>query len=229
MDQTVGNGPDSLVLRISQDAYRGSAQYTVRVDGAPIGGTLTADALHSSGQSDMVTVLGNWAAGNHTVQVDFLNDAWDGTAATDRNLYVDGATYNGAAVGGAARTLLSSGPASFGFSDAGGTTAPSPTPTTPAPTTPAPTTPAPTTPATGGSGGGGGATSATVGSGSDTLVLRISQDAYQGSAQYTVRVDGVQIGGTLTAQAAHGGGQSDTVTACSATGQRATTTSRSTS
>jgi beta-glucanase (GH16 family) len=48
-------------------------------------------------------VLGNWAAGNHNVQVDFLNDAWGGTAATDRNLYVDGATYNGASVGGAAQ------------------------------------------------------------------------------------------------------------------------------
>ena len=35
---------------------------------------------------------------------DFLNDAYRGTAATDRNLYVEGATYNGAAVAGAATT-----------------------------------------------------------------------------------------------------------------------------
>ena len=40
MDQTVGSGSDNLVLRISQDAYRGSAQYTIRVDGG-------ADRRHS--------------------------------------------------------------------------------------------------------------------------------------------------------------------------------------
>jgi Ca-dependent carbohydrate-binding module xylan-binding len=100
MDQTAGSGPDSLVLRISQDAYRGNAQYTIPVDGTQIGGTLTAELLHSSGQSDNVTVRGDWAAGSHTVQIDFLNDAYDGSAATDRNLYVDGASYNSAAVGG---------------------------------------------------------------------------------------------------------------------------------
>jgi hypothetical protein len=194
MDQTVGSGSDSLVLRINQDAYRGSAQYTIRVDGAQIGGTLTADSLRSSGQLDNITVRGDWAAGSHTVQVNFLNDAYDGTAATDRNLFLDGAAYNGATVGGAARSLLSAGPASFGFSDVGGVSSPAPpsTPSTPPPSS--------------------GSTSAVVGSGSDTLVLRTSQDAYQGSAQYTVSVDGRQIGGTLTAQAAHGSGQSDTLT-----------------
>ena len=185
---TVGSGPDTLVLSVSQDAYQGSAQYTVSVDGAQVGGTLTASALRPSGQHDTVTVKGDWAAGNHTVAVNFLNDAWGGTAATDRNLYVDGASYNGAAVSGAARTLLSEGAASFGFTEAG---------------------------TTGGSSGGssGGTPAAvTVGSGPDALVLRISQDAYQGAAQYTVSVDGVQIGGTLTASALHGGGQPDTVT-----------------
>ncbi len=105
MIQTIGSGADSLVLRISQDAYRGSAQFTVRVDGTQIGGPLTAESLHRNGQSDTVTLKGDWAAGAHTVTVNFLNDAYGGTAATDRNLYVDAATYNGAAVSGAAKTL----------------------------------------------------------------------------------------------------------------------------
>jgi hypothetical protein len=48
----------------------------------------------------------------------------------------------------------------------------------------------------------------TAGSGSDSLVLKISQDAYQGPAQYTVSVDGVQVGGTFTASAWHSAGQS---------------------
>ena len=87
------------------------------MDGRQVGGTLTASALHGSGQSDTVTVLGNWAAGNHTATVTFLNDRWDGTPSTDRNLYVDAATYNGADIAGAARTLLSEGAARFGFLD----------------------------------------------------------------------------------------------------------------
>jgi Ca2+-binding RTX toxin-like protein len=112
-----GSGPDSLVLKISQDAYQGSAQYTVSVDGKQIGGTFIASAWHSAGQSDTLTLKGDWAAGAHKVEVKFLNDAYGGTAATDRNLYVDGATYNGAAVSGAAKALLSAGPASFSFTD----------------------------------------------------------------------------------------------------------------
>jgi hypothetical protein len=190
MIQTIGSGADSLVLRISQDAYRGSAQFTVRVDGTQIGGPLTAESLHRNGQSDTVTLKGDWAAGAHTVTVNFLNDAYGGTAATDRNLYVDAATYNGAAVSGAAKTLLSTGPASFGFTEAAASPTPPPPPPPPS----------------------GGPAAATVGAGSDTLTLRISQDVYREGAQYTVKVDGVQVGGVLTAQAAHGSGQSDTLT-----------------
>lgn len=117
MQATIGTGSDTLVLRVSQDAYQGSAQYTVSVDGVQINGTLTAQALHGSGQSDIVNVLGNWGPGSHTASVNFLNDAWDGTAATDRNLYVDSATYDGAAVDGAVWILLSSGPVTFGFTE----------------------------------------------------------------------------------------------------------------
>jgi hypothetical protein len=51
------------------------------------------------------------------VSVTFLNDAYGGTAAADRNLYVDSATYDGAAVPGATVTLLSAGSAGFSFLD----------------------------------------------------------------------------------------------------------------
>src|SRR4051812_40661526 len=66
---TIGSGPDSLVLRISQDAYRGDAQYTVKVHGVQVGGVLTAQAAHGSGQHDTVAVLGDWGPGNHPVGV----------------------------------------------------------------------------------------------------------------------------------------------------------------
>ncbi len=182
---TIGAGPDTLVLRISQNAYLGGAQYTVSVDGVQIGGVLTATAIQGSGVSDTVNVLGDFAPGGHTVAVTFINDAYGGSAAADRNLFVDGAAYNGAALAGAAAGLFEAGTASFGFTDAGG--------------------PPPPPPPTGGA-------AVTVGTGPDTLVLRIAQDAYLGDAQYTVSVDGAQIGGTLTAQAVRGSGATDTVT-----------------
>src|SRR5918998_1341509 len=102
---TAGSGPDSLVLKISQDAYQGDAQYQVFVDGKQVGGTFTAKALHGSGQSDTLTLKGDWGPGDHKVEVKFLNDAWGGTAATDRNLHIDSAAYNGKAVAGAAQAV----------------------------------------------------------------------------------------------------------------------------
>jgi len=119
---TLGSGADSLVLKISQDAYNGDAQYTISVDGHQVGGTLTASALHAAGQSDAITVQGDWGAGAHTVAVHFLNDAYGGTAATDRNLYVESASYNGAEVSGGKLTLLSSGESTFQFHDTGAAT-----------------------------------------------------------------------------------------------------------
>ena len=176
---TIGSGPDQLTLLMSQDAYQGDAQYTVSVDGQQIGGTLTAHASHSAGQDDTLMVQGNWATGNHTVAVNFLNDLYGGTSATDRNLYVDGASYDGAAVAAGRLSLMGSGSQSFGVRDDGRTT-----------------------PA---------GTSTTLGSGPDHLVLLLSEDPYAGDAQYTVSVDGKQVGGTLTSSANHGSGQHDTL------------------
>ena len=52
---------------------------------------------------------------------------------------------------------------------------------------------------------------ATIGSGPDAVVLKVSQDAFQGDARYTVSIDGVQVDGTLTAGALHSLGEQDTV------------------
>jgi hypothetical protein len=46
----------------------------------------------------------------------------------------------------------------------------------------------------------------TTGTGSDTLVLGMSEDAYQGDAQFTVAIDGQQLGGTFTTTALHASG-----------------------
>jgi beta-glucanase (GH16 family) len=116
---TAGTGPDSLVLKLSQDAYQGSAQYQVLVDGKQVGGTFEAVALRGSGASDTLTLKGDWNAGAHNVDVRFLNDAYGGTAATDRNLHVDAATYNGEAVAGAAQSLMAAGAKGFAFTEPG--------------------------------------------------------------------------------------------------------------
>ena len=112
---TVGAGADTLVLKISQDAFQGSAQYTVSVDGKQIGGVITASSLHGSGQDDTTTVKGSFATGTHTLTVNFLNDLYAGTPSTDRNLYVDGVAFNGTAVSGSTAALMSAGPQNFAF------------------------------------------------------------------------------------------------------------------
>lgn len=113
--QTIGAGSDAFVVKIAQDYYQGPAQYTIKVDGVQIGGTLTAGALKSSGQSDTITVLGNWGTGSHTLVVEFLNDAYGGTPQTDRNLYVTGITYNTAPMTPATASLPSTGTATFRY------------------------------------------------------------------------------------------------------------------
>ncbi|TDH61852.1 glycosyl hydrolase family protein [Dankookia rubra] len=115
--QTIGSGADSLVLKISQDAWQGSAQYTIAVDGKQIGGTLTAGASHGAGD-DSITVKGNFAAGAHKLTVTFVNDAYGGSASADRNLHVDGISFNGTALAAGTADLKSNGGVDFGFTKA---------------------------------------------------------------------------------------------------------------
>ena len=53
---------------------------------------------------------------------------------------------------------------------------------------------------------------ATVGSGPDQIVLHLAEDAYQGNAQFTLAVDGKQIGGAQAVTASHMAGASETFT-----------------
>ena len=110
----VGSGADTLVLNLSEDAYKGDAQFTVTVDGKAVGDAQAVTASHGQGQSEAFTFEGDWSGGPHTVGVSFVNDRYDGTAATDRNLYIDGATFDGAQVEGKA-PLYGRGTVSFGI------------------------------------------------------------------------------------------------------------------
>ena len=177
-----GNGSDTLVLSISEDAYangdgtsdaNGDAAFTVSVDGKQLAGTFYATASHSAGASQNFTLKGDWAPGAHTVTVAFLNDAWAGTASTDRNLYVNDVTYDGTDTKQSA-ALMSTGSQNFSVTDS---TAIPPVVT---------------------------------GGGSDSLVVKVSEDYYLANAQFTVSVDGKQLGGTFTATTLHSSGNSQT-------------------
>ncbi|WP_276082290.1 carbohydrate-binding domain-containing protein, partial [Methylobacterium sp. GC_Met_2] len=110
---TIGAGANQLVLKISQDAYNGDAQYTISVDGHQIGGVQTAHAAHAAGQSDTLTVKGDFGPGDHAVSISFLNDFYGGSASTDRNLYVDGASYDGMTVAHSGLSLPNTGSQQF--------------------------------------------------------------------------------------------------------------------
>ena len=172
---TIGSGPDTVMLHLSEDAWQGNAQVSISVDGKAVGGVQTITASHALGQDQTLNVDGSWGAGTHSVTVDFLNDAYGGSGSTDRNAYVDSTSYDGVAAAHGTASLLNGGPVNLTV----GTAIPA----------------VPTIPAV------------TVGSGADTLDLKVSEDAYLGNAQFTVTVDGKQVGGTLTSVAIHGGGQ----------------------
>jgi hypothetical protein len=178
-------GSDTLVLHLSEDAWNGDAQFNVLLDGKQIGGPTSVTTLHSTGTFQDFTYAGDFGAGPHTVEIDFLNDAWGGTTATDRNMYVGGITFDGVsyagqtaqdtAMGGAPETdpnaaeMFTNGAVTF--TNVGGSSPPPPPP-----------------------------------SGESTIVLHVSEDAWNGDAQFVVSVDGVQQGGVRTATASHAAG-----------------------
>jgi hypothetical protein len=74
---------------------------------------VTALKAASLNDSQVFNLLGNYGAGTHTVVVNFLNDAWGGTATTDRNMYVMAMRYNGQNYPQNTASLMSNGPVSF--------------------------------------------------------------------------------------------------------------------
>jgi len=108
---------NTLRLSLSEDAWQGDAHYSVTLDGAVLVADGVATASHAAGAHGLVDLHPALAAGPHSLVVSFTNDAWGGTAATDRNLYVDAISLNGLDLGKQA-ALLSAGHASFTFTSA---------------------------------------------------------------------------------------------------------------
>jgi uncharacterized protein YdeI (BOF family) len=187
----IGSGTDTIVLTMSGDSAVGTApQFTVNVDGQQIGGLQTVTAAKDAGEDQTFTFQGNYAPGPHEITVTFSNNFLLPDQSGDRNLYIDGVTYDGQTVSSSTTPVYQSpvfppnstqgdilGNATFSINDT--TTVPSDAQSTPT-----------TTPS-----------AVDVGSGADTLVLNMAEDSYEGDAQFTVSVDGKQVGGTLTTTA----------------------------
>jgi hypothetical protein len=185
------SGPDQLVLHLSEDAFQGDAQFRLLLDGAVIADGVSVTKPHGEGFQDFV-YTGNFGAGPHTVQIQFLNDAWGGTAATDRNLYVGGITFDGHTYAGEtaqndamngqpdadpnAAEMYINGTVTFAGVTGGSNPPPPPSGTT------------------------------------STIVLHVSEDAWNGDAQFNVRVDGAAQIATFTAHASHAAGAVDDIT-----------------
>ena len=105
--------PDTLVLHLSEDAWQGDAQFVASVDGKPLGAAQAVTALHGTGGGEAFSFTGNFGAGAHDLAVTFLNDAYGGTPATDRNLYVNSATLDGSQQANVTGVLYSSGTTHF--------------------------------------------------------------------------------------------------------------------
>jgi aryl-phospho-beta-D-glucosidase BglC (GH1 family) len=170
---------DTLTIELAEDAYQGNASFAVFVDGVEqVGGTMSVTASNAAGAEQAFTFYGNYGSGPQSVIITYVNALVGGTAATDRDLYLKSITYNGVKQSGDSEQL------------SGGENTFTVTPTPTAPTTPT----EPTTPA------------ATVTSTIDTLVLYVSEDYYEGNAQFSVTVDGKAVGGTMTATGLHNAG-----------------------
>jgi endoglucanase len=181
---------NSLSVNVSEDAWKGNAQFQVIVDGVQVGATQTVTASHAAGASQLITLTGNFGAGAHSVAIKFINDAYGGTAATDRNLYVNSVIYDGTTTALKAALYSNGSSKAVTVSDVATITAgnvlspPAPVVVVATPTV----------------------------SGPDKLVLTMAEDAYQGDAQFTVKVDGKAVGGTMTATGSNAAGASQAFT-----------------
>ena len=109
---SLGSGPDSLVINVSEDAWCGDAQFTISVNGQQIGGVQTVTAQRVYGQSQNFVLNGDFSSAR-AVGITFLNDLYAGAPTLDRNLYVNSATLDGASVAGSTLNLLSDGAATL--------------------------------------------------------------------------------------------------------------------
>lgn len=102
-----------LNLLVSGDAWLEQARIAVWVDGQRQGGDHTITAVEAEGETQVISIAGNWGAGPHDIQLQLLNDAWGGSEAEDVNAYLHGLSFDGQAYSEAMAWLLN--PATYRF------------------------------------------------------------------------------------------------------------------
>ncbi|MHB0668727.1 carbohydrate-binding domain-containing protein [Roseomonas mucosa] len=192
---TATTGTNKIVLHVSEDAYQGDAQFVVRVDDKVVSDVLTATASHAAGKTQDITVSGDFGSGTHKVSVTYLNDL-NGGSAGDRNLYVEGITVDGTLYSSAKANMTYNYTADFNLNFKASSSASSGSST---------------------SSSTAGTTTSNVStpnaSSTDSITLRVSEDAYKGDAQMVVKVDGKQLGDSAyTVTASHAAGKTQDIT-----------------
>ena len=82
---------NTLTLSVAENQFQGDAQFIVLVDGQQIGGVQTATTAFSSGSGQFqdISITGQFGSDPGQIEVRFVNDLYNGSNSTDRNLYVD--------------------------------------------------------------------------------------------------------------------------------------------
>jgi hypothetical protein len=80
---------------LSEDQYDGNADASIAVDGKLVETGLVVRASKANNECQAFQFTGSYGAGNHVVSVVFLNDAYNGSSSTDRNLYFQYLTVDG--------------------------------------------------------------------------------------------------------------------------------------
>ena len=94
---TLGSGSDAIDVSVSGDLYQGqNARVAFSVDGQAVG-VETISALHSAGQSQVVTLDGNWGLGTHVVTATLQNPSSSYGIGVGRVAYIVPISYDDAA------------------------------------------------------------------------------------------------------------------------------------
>ena len=198
---TSTSSSNGLTLQVSGDNMQGTdPQIEVFVDGQQVGGVYTVTADHSQGQTQTIQIAGNFSAtAAHQVQIQFINDNWDGQSGdgNDINVYVESISLNGQTIAGVQGTnaatngVVPAANANEAVMDVNGSLTFNVLADPPATTSLA---------------------TASTTSTSNALTLQVSGDNMQGTdPQIEVFVDGQQVGGVYTVTADHSQGQTQTI------------------
>ena len=185
----------TIAVHVSGDEYQGLPEFRLLADGQQVGGIHTVTADHALGQWQTVGFDLDASIPLNEIRVEFLNDAYGGSADKDRNLYVDSIEVNGVRLLSQDAIYDRNGASDLPGQtnmpwvgalvfDVAGHNGPVAAPSGDTTDTPAPHT---------------------------TIAVHVSGDEYQGSPEFRLLVDGQQVGGIHTVTADHALGQWQTV------------------